>query len=765
MLTFLFLACNEPNAPSNGVASIPDPVADANIYVSKLGDPVPWLRGEMLTRFWSGRDVIDHTFMSNSGLGPSFNADSCASCHQAPFSGGSAPRYRDLWLVKTERWDGALENAGTNGLSPVRNLYDLDSTHIPESDEVVLYARRNTPPGFGVGLFAFISDNEILSNADPLDEDGDGISGEANFEQGLIGRFGYKAQAATLESFNRGAMFNQMGITSDPLFYTFPESPLGTGSTKGLFDVLMPSAHAQVSAPDEPTTDDDGIPDPEISNEDQLDLLIYSTYIGVLPPKQTLNTSETKGAELFEDIGCASCHIPTLDSTIGPIRAYTDLLVHDMGEGLADGIAVGFATGSEFRTQPLWNLVLHRPFLHDGRAQTIHEAIEWHGGEGTASRDQYLALDDDDKANLRQFLLALGGKEPNGQTMAVGSVPEIGALGGPVAGLNESEMDRFELGYRMFDQNHSRDKGLNDHFNADSCRACHRDPVQGGAGGADVSVIRYGQRDMETGTFTPLEESILYRSAYWSVLPQRLPSDANILESRNPPSLLGLGYLDILDDEIIMANADPDDSDGDGISGRYRVLEDGRLGRFGWKANVPSLSDFVADASLVEIGLTIPSEFSTFSSEDDGDAISDPEQNEDYFYAIEQYLIGLEAPQPTAVAEGNAGKQIFAEVGCADCHLLSLGGVAAYTDLLLHDIAPDPMVLVELDEGVMATEYRTPPLWGIVETAPYLHDGSAATLSLAITDGHFGEGTSSREAFASLSEADKQALIEFLSSL
>ena len=80
------------------------------------------------------------------------------------------------------------------------------------------------------------------------------------------------------------------------------------------------------------------------------------------------------------------CHIPRLDSKIGPIRAYSDLLLHDMGSEMDDGITPGFASGSEFRTQPLWGVALHGPYLHDGRANTLQEAIEWHGGEGTASR-------------------------------------------------------------------------------------------------------------------------------------------------------------------------------------------------------------------------------------------------------------------------------------------------------------------------------------------------------------------------------------------
>ena len=139
---------------------------------------------------------MEQAFTTKNGLGPTFNADSCAGCHQAPVSGGSAPRYRDLWLIKTERWDGALIMQERMAYLPVRNLYANPPTfHIPEDPETVLYARRNAPPGFGVGLFAFIEDEtswriQILMMKIMME-----YPAEANFEQGRVGRFGYKSQA------------------------------------------------------------------------------------------------------------------------------------------------------------------------------------------------------------------------------------------------------------------------------------------------------------------------------------------------------------------------------------------------------------------------------------------------------------------------------------------------------------------------------------------------------------------------------------------
>ena len=121
-------------------------LVDADIYADIIGDAVPWIPAELTERYQRGRDVMERAFQVDQGLGPFFNGDSCASCHQAPVAGGSAPRYRDFWLVKKERWDGALVGVGTNGVSPVRNLYAKPPMfHIPEDVDTSVYARRNTP--------------------------------------------------------------------------------------------------------------------------------------------------------------------------------------------------------------------------------------------------------------------------------------------------------------------------------------------------------------------------------------------------------------------------------------------------------------------------------------------------------------------------------------------------------------------------------------------------------------------------------------------
>ena len=747
-----------------GCAPSAEPDLDWPHYAASLGDPIAGLDAETLALYEQGREVMDRAFRSDEGLGPTFNADACSSCHQGPVSGGSSPRYRDFFLVKAERWDGALVNAGTNGTSPVRNLYSVYDGHIPVEGDIVVAARRNTPPGFGVGLFEFIDDSTLIDLSDPMDLDGDGISGRTNWEQGRVGRFGYKAQAAGMESFNRGAIINQMGITSNPLFYEFPETPPTTAAAS----FLMPTAFAQVSAPGEPTTDDDGVPDPEISDEDQLALLIFSTYIA--PPRPAERTAETRaGAKHFDAVGCTSCHVPALPSSVGAIPAYTDLLLHDMGEDLADGIVAGFAESSEWRTAPLWGVALSAPYLHDGRAETLHEAIVAHGGEGAVSRDAYLALDAEKQEQVTAFLESLGGENLDGGFLdtAYHEQPGLGEAGGPVRELSADEQVLFDEGRRIFDRSVPTSEGLGSFFNADSCRACHQDPVLGGAGGADTNVVRFGRVDDE-GTFHQIDGmNVLPRVVTPGGDYYELPSEANVVELRNPLTTLGIGLLDGIPDEDILALADPDDLDADGISGRARDL-DGVLGRFGWKSQVPSLRDFVADAAIAELGLTVDTALSDFTVADDGDAFADPEFPTPDAEALEFWLANLAPPVrgPDASSDDAIeGEYLFEDVGCASCHVPEVGGVAAYTDLLLHDVAAPWSSLVDQEAGVAMGEFRTPPLWGVVDTAPYLHDGIAPTIEEAVRIGHYGEAESSRIAFEELSPAERLQLLTFLESL
>jgi CxxC motif-containing protein (DUF1111 family) len=174
--------------------------------------------------------------------------------------------------------------------------------------------------------------------------------------------------------------------------------------------------HRQVgSSLDAPTTDNDGIPDPEFSVVDFADVINFSRFLRP-PEKKPFGPDELAGEGLFASVGCVSCHVPEIPSSVGPLGAYTDLLLHDMGPVLADGLSQGvpqFSTISpltvenEFRTQPLWGVSLHGPWLHDGRADTLQEAIALHGGEAEGIKLAYLALTTAQQQQLIKFLEAL----------------------------------------------------------------------------------------------------------------------------------------------------------------------------------------------------------------------------------------------------------------------------------------------------------------------------------------------------------------------
>jgi len=162
-----------------------------------------------------------------------------------------------------------------------------------------------------------------------------------------------------------------------------------------------------------PTTDLDSEPDPEISARDLGDLIAFTRFLAPPQPIQPFSPEAQRGEELFASVGCVKCHVPELSSSRGPVRAYTDLLLHDLGPDLADGLGFGMpqvaslappTSAGEFRTQPLWGVSLSGPFLHDGRAETLREAIELHGGEAQASTERFAARTPGEQADLIAFL-------------------------------------------------------------------------------------------------------------------------------------------------------------------------------------------------------------------------------------------------------------------------------------------------------------------------------------------------------------------------
>lgn len=409
---------------------------DADV-TGNFGDPVPGLTPTQIATFDFGRAVFVRRFTREEGLGPHFNAVACSSCHEDPEAGGSSQRYRDFLLVARSTEGGGMEktfpdctpeNAATQSSdlclpSVVLPHYGPPGTiaepvahaveHPSVPDDADIVARRNAPPIFGVGLFRLVTDAEILSRADPDDLDGDGISGRINrieAEGFEIGRFGFKCQTASIEAFNRGALNNQMGITSDSTEVARAEMPERQpidghpGFLRELFG--SKTAHAQVATPVDRTVDFDGVSDPELTRGELIALVFFQENLAA-PRRGQITPSVRAGEEIFERIGCTDCHVTSLDTPLGKIYPYSDLLIHDLGPQNADGVAMAQATGSEFRTQPLWGLCRHAPFLHDGSADTVEEAILKHGGEAQASRDSYAALSDEEHRLLHRFLESL----------------------------------------------------------------------------------------------------------------------------------------------------------------------------------------------------------------------------------------------------------------------------------------------------------------------------------------------------------------------
>ncbi len=411
LFSYLFSGGPPPGAPF-GVCG-PDPTSDSldcDAHAPcNVGDAIPGLNADEFSSFLNGRELMAKVFSPEEGLGPLFNAASCEACHSHPTIGGSAPVYRNFFLVGVGDPPDQTHAAGVPSLvMPSYGEIDGNRPTIPVSGSIqalgqpVYAAHRNAPPFFGVGLFEFVSNATIIGNSDPNDSNGDGISGRYNTDGfGNFGRFGYKLQANFLEAFIRGAAFNQMGITTVPVF----------GS-----DGIVSYKFQVTAGFDAATFDNDGTPDPEFSSSDFADVLVFNKFVAP-PPRKPFNSDEQQGEALFSSLNCVACHLPTIPSAVGNLEAYTDLLLHDMGPLLADGISMGTpqfstidpldSTVSEFRTQPLWGVRFHRPWLHDGRAGSLHEAILLHGGEATAIRDSYSNLSAAEQDLVIQFLEAL----------------------------------------------------------------------------------------------------------------------------------------------------------------------------------------------------------------------------------------------------------------------------------------------------------------------------------------------------------------------
>lgn len=374
-----------------------------------LGGPIEGLTAAERAAFERGKLVFQRRFTPEDGLGPRYNATSCESCHSVPVVGGSAPLYRNFYigmagLPGRQTPLPGFQSAVVQSFGANENDFstEIGRRIIPDgTTQPMTVGQRNALPLFGVGLFESISDATLLALTDPNDEDGDGISGRFNTDAGSLGRFGVKSQSNNIEVFTRAPLQNQLGITSDPFD--------GGGAVVGLSHLFV-----QVPGdPSQPTVDLDAHPDPEIARADLGDLIAFTRFLAPPEPLEPFSPAAARGEHVFARIGCVACHVPALASARGPVRAYSDLLLHDLGPELADGLGFGLpqastlsalTTGGEFRTQPLWGVSLSGPFLHDGRAETLREAIEAHGGEASAIRAEFLALDPAEQGDLLEFL-------------------------------------------------------------------------------------------------------------------------------------------------------------------------------------------------------------------------------------------------------------------------------------------------------------------------------------------------------------------------
>ncbi|GAB4564391.1 MAG: hypothetical protein Tsb0020_14490 [Haliangiales bacterium] len=765
-----------PDAMTDAMSPDAAPGLAEGIF-APLGEPMPSATDVQLGTFERGRDVSIKRFSPEEGLGPHFNVSFCAACHEKPVFGGSAGRYRNFLLVGQVLPDNSFGQTAINGVQPQYFVDGADpdgSRRFDTDDKTNVMATRNAIPFFGVGLLAEISEDAILANADPDDADGDGISGRPNYIEGFLGRFGRKAQNAAIESFIRGPLFNHLGITSNPLpDVRRAQLPVAsTAAEDGSGDTTFGALAApQAGAPDEPLFDNDSAPDPELSEDDLFDLVSFSMLLAAPMPDPPTPESEA-GKDLFNQLNCSGCHVESLRAPRGLIPAYTDLLIHDMGPGMDDGIVMALAGGSEFRTAPLWGVAATAPYLHDGSADTLDDAIRRHGGEAATSRDDYVALSDEDRELVLTFLRSLGGSEQTtaGLLPPGAEIPAVGEYGAPETALTGADLDRYRRGRALFDRDYGLKEGLGPVFNGDSCRACHFDPVLGGSGPADVDVIRHGRVFNDVFTAPDIGTMAPRHSADPSARPAIDP-DANVFEARQTPPLFGLGMIDRIPEDTLLALEDPDDADDDGISGRAHVLDDGRIGRLGWKANVPSVAEFARDATSAEMGITLPDQAGlTFGATTDGDDIDDPEISLEALEDLVFFMQSLGPPPRTSVAPEleDEGEIIFGELGCGSCHqpvLLDNDGVDVplYSDLLLHDVAAATFRGIE-DGLAGMREFRTPPLWGLATTAPYMHDGSATTVEDAII-AHSGEAKATRDAYLDLPPAEQRAVLAFLESL
>ncbi len=420
---------------------------ETTVYISNsqaFGTPAPNLSEENLKKHLDGDKAFEAIFVSSpaqthGGLGPVFNNTSCNACHPSDArasvptninslsgfffrisiagedeNGGPNPvpgfgtqlQHQSLFGYEPEglmaRVYETIEVTLSDGVivELQHPAYSIINPYIPLSEDVMISPRIGMPV-FGLGLLETITDEDILANADEFDTDKDGISGKPNYvwdavtESVKLGRFGWKAGAASILAQSAGAYSGDMGLTTS----VHP----------------VESSYGQSNG----TTESGVI---EVSDEELNAVAFYCQTLAVPAARNLDDDQVIQGSKIFEKIGCAKCHVPSFTTGVNEniaeisnqtIYPYTDMLLHDMGEALADNRPEFQASGTEWKTRPLWGIGLtsvtsgHTSFLHDGRARNLTEAILWHGGEAESVKNDFIDLSTDDREALLAFVNAL----------------------------------------------------------------------------------------------------------------------------------------------------------------------------------------------------------------------------------------------------------------------------------------------------------------------------------------------------------------------
>ena len=385
---------------------------------------------------------------ASDGLGPLFNARGCQSCHikdgrgQLPADGETASSFLlqlgpaagapDDWSGD-ERYGRQVQTFATPGLPAEASIdiryrehevrfddgstaslrsptYTLDDLSHGDLEPTTALTPRMAPPMIGLGLLEAISDGDILNLEDPGDRDEDGISGRANriadADGTRLGRFGLKADKPTVREQAAAAFATDMGLSN-------ALHPANAGDCTGMQPGCLDAPHGE-----QPRLGKHEVP------RELLDLVTFYSSNLAPPVRRDVDAPEVlQGKAAFYAAGCAECHTPKYVTSRDAadeqhrfqlIWPYTDMLLHDMGEALADGIgSFGGVSGREWRTTPLWGVGLAQTvnpqatFLHDGRARTLMEAVLWHGGEAENARQEVLAMSRDERDSLIRFLESL----------------------------------------------------------------------------------------------------------------------------------------------------------------------------------------------------------------------------------------------------------------------------------------------------------------------------------------------------------------------